>query len=77
MDEIIKDWEEKLKDFEADCALIDLEIQEVRKERERGKNRINDDELALKERRLRRFKEALLDLEWTITRLKMSYHPHN
>ena len=75
MDEIIKDWDKKLKDLKADCSLIDLEIQKVRNEKDR--NKINHTELAVKERRLKQFKEALLDLEWTITRLKMSYYPYD
>lgn len=75
MDEIIKDWEEKLKDFEADCALIDLEIQAVRKERDR--NRLNHTELAVMEMRLEQFRKSLSNLDWALARLKKSYYPYD
>lgn len=74
MDDIIKDWEERLRDFEADCALIDLEIQTV--QREKYWDKINHTELAVKERRLRQFKESLLSLDWALTKLKESYRTH-
>ena len=75
MDDIIKNWEEKLKDLEADCALIDLEIQTA--QREKYWDKINHTELAVKERRLRQFKESLLSLDWTLSKLKESYYPYD
>lgn len=74
MDEIIKDWEEKLRDLEADYDLIDLEIQTV--QREKYWDKINHTELAVREQRLRQFKESLLGLDWTLTKLKESYRTH-
>lgn len=75
MDEIIKDWKEKLKDLEADRALIDLEIHKVQKEKDR--NRMNDTELAVKERRLKSFIGCLLNLDYALSELEELYKQYD